>query len=171
MIAPMRIDAPLIPRHSHRLSRLHRWAMLWLKWFAAFLDGAEAFAPLSRQARAIAHTWLDKVEHLVVSLVMVRAAKFVRPAVANRHVAQHKRKTAGLRRAIIGSRLRRALRHNDVRQRIAALGQDIDTLAELIAHRAPRGLTRRRAIAPRAGCKPAVCASAAPPAAAHTDTS
>ena len=38
----MRFAAP--PLSDLRLRRLHRWALLWLKWIAAFLDAAEAFA-------------------------------------------------------------------------------------------------------------------------------
>ena len=41
------------------------WMLLWLTWFAAFLQQARAFAPFSAQATAIAHQWLDRIERLM----------------------------------------------------------------------------------------------------------
>jgi hypothetical protein len=49
-----------------------------------------------------------------------------------------------MRRAIIGSAMRRTLRSNDLNQRIAALSQDVDALVARLLKRLPRGLTRRR---------------------------
>lgn len=45
--------------------------------------------------------------------------------------------------------MRRALRSKDIRQRIAALTQNLDGLVARLLKRLPRGLTRRRPIIAR----------------------
>jgi len=137
----MRVNAP--PISEHRLNRYHRWMLLWLTWFAAFLKQARAFAPFSAQAVAIAHRWLDRIERLLVSVVLLRAAPHVRPTGAPKHSSRRRTETH-LQRAIIGSAMRRALRAKDLTQRIAALSQDVDGLVARLLKRLPRGLTRRR---------------------------
>ncbi|MBY0563491.1 MAG: hypothetical protein K2P58_04815 [Hyphomonadaceae bacterium] len=136
----MRFDAPAISHH--RLQRFHRWAMLWLRWFTAFLDVATQFAPLSRQAQRIAHGWLDFIETLITNIVLIRAAKRVRPLLRRHYGPQ--RQLCPKRRAILGLRLRRALHLGDLRMRIAALRQSIEDLIDRVARRLPRGLTRLR---------------------------
>jgi hypothetical protein len=99
---------------------------------------------MSGEAKAIAHRWLDRIAHVVLSLAIARAAAQLRPAPRRRaHELGDRR--PGKRRAIVGSRLRRRLRHDDLRLRIARLSQAIDTLAATIVRRLPRGLTRRSA--------------------------
>jgi hypothetical protein len=165
----MRFDAP--PISDLRLSRFHRWAMLWLTWLAGFLDEAAAFAPLSAQAKTIAHRWLDQIEWLVMGIVIIRAARQLRRAPPSRRVRAHKLKTKALRRAIFGARLLRRLRAKDLRTRIAALRADVGALVAQIRKRLPRGLTRRRPIAPRPEAG-ALEALAQPPAPAlRADTS
>lgn len=66
------------PISSHRLQRFHRWVLLRLAWFAAFVEAAGASTPISKQAKAIANSWLDRIERIVVSIVMLRAAPRVR---------------------------------------------------------------------------------------------
>jgi hypothetical protein len=137
----MRFNAP--PISEHRLQRAQRWMLLWLKWFAAFLREARAIAPFSDQATAIAHQWLNRIERLLVSIVLIRAASrvhFINPPKhsARRPIETHRR------RAIIGSALRRALRSTDLQKRIAALSQNVETLVARLLKRLPRGLTRRR---------------------------
>src|SRR5690242_17026320 len=105
------------PVTQHRLQRLHRWAMLWLKWFAAFLAAASGFAPLSKQAQAIGHSWLDRIERLVMAIVMLRAIPHVRRVTPRKGVAEHRRKDSALARAVVGSALRRSLRAKDLCQR------------------------------------------------------
>jgi hypothetical protein len=61
-------------------------------------------------------------------------------------ISQHRRNDTALRRAIIGSALRRALRAKDLRQRIEALTQSIGTLVARLLKRLPRGLACRRPI-------------------------
>jgi hypothetical protein len=137
----MRFNAP--PITEHRLQRYQRWVLLWLKWFAAFLREARAFAPFSDQAATIAHQWLDRIERILTSIVMLCAAPHVRVINAPKHSARRRTETH-MRRAIIGSAMRRALRSKDLHQRIAALSQDVDALVARLLKRLPRGLTRRR---------------------------
>ena len=134
------------PISDHRLTRFRRWAILWLKWFVGFLDGAGAFAPISKQAETIGHRWLDSIERIIVSIVMLRAACHVRRCHKRKGVSERRLKEIALRRAIIGSSLRRALRPKDLRQRVEALTQNIDALVTRLLRRLPRGLTRRRPI-------------------------
>lgn len=136
----MRIAAPIT---HHRLTRLHRWAILWLNWFAAFLAEACEFAPLPNDVRAIAHSWLDEIERLVLDIAIRRAAPHVR---LTRAVITGLGRQAGVRRAIVGSRLRRSLRAKDLCIRAAALSRKIDVFVARILRRLPRGLTRRRAL-------------------------
>src|SRR5262249_49943988 len=144
ILQPMRFVAE--PISDLRLQRFHRWAMLWLKWFVAFLDAAGAFAPISKQAQRIGHRWLDSIERIIVAIVMLRAAPRVRSMKSHRPFALYRLKQRGLHRAIIGSGIRRSLRSKDLRQRIEALTQSIGSLVARLLKRLPRGLTRRRPI-------------------------
>jgi hypothetical protein len=137
----MRFNAP--PISEHRLHRYHRWMLLWLSWFAAFLEQARAFAPFPAQAIAIAHRWLDPIERLLINIVTLRAAPHVRGNIPARHSPRRRNDTQMLR-AIIGSAMRRALRSKDLNQRIAALSLDVDVLVARLLKRLPCGLTRRR---------------------------
>jgi hypothetical protein len=137
------------PVSQHRLSRYHGWAMLWLRWFAAFVNAVTAFAPLSAHARRIAHVWLDSIERLVLNIAIRRSEPHVRLLAPRMHAGLHPRKNAGLVRAIMGARLRRLLRSADVRARIEKLMVRIDGLVRDLLRRAPRGLTRRRPIRTR----------------------
>ena len=134
------------PFTQHRLQRFHRWAMLWLTWFAAFLDAASQVAPLAQPARAIAHRWLDRIERVVLAVVVLRVVRQVRGMQPRKGVAEHRRKECGLARAVVGSSLRGALHSKNLRERIERLRQDIDALVARLLRRLPRGLTRRRPI-------------------------
>jgi hypothetical protein len=134
------------PISDLRLTRFHRWAMLWLKWFVAFLDAAGALAPISTQAERIGHRWLDRIERVIFAIVMLRAVRHVRCIKSRRPFALHRLARSGLSRAVIGSALRRALRPKDLRGRIEALKQSLDVLIARLLKRLPRGLTRRRPI-------------------------
>ena len=142
----MRSNAPAIT--ELRLQRFHRWALLWLKWFAAFLNGASGFAPLSKQATAIGHQWLGRIETVLVNIVLVRAATRVRTVSTLKHAA-HRRIETHMTRAVIGSAMRRSLRSRRLDQRIAALSQNLEALVARLLRRRPRGLTRRRPIRTR----------------------
>jgi len=142
----MRSAAP--PLSELRLQRIQRWILLWLKWFAAFLSRAEAFAPFSHQATSIAHQWLNQIERILIAIVAIRAAAYVRPTNTPKHSALP-RTEQQLLRAVIGSAMRRALHAKNLRHRIAALSQNIDILVARLLKRLPRGLTRRRPIRTR----------------------
>ena len=135
------------PISDLRLQRFHRWALLWLTWFAGFLDAAGAFAPLSLQAERMAHHWLDRIERVLLAIVMLRAVRRVRPLRDRRAGAQHRLIRSALSRAVVGAKLRRALRPKHLRQRIETLRRaDLSALVAHILKRLPRGLTRRRPI-------------------------
>ncbi|MBI3437167.1 MAG: hypothetical protein HY054_00655 [Proteobacteria bacterium] len=159
------------PISRHRLSRFHRWAMLWLAWFAAFLEQAGAIAPLSRQAEAIGHVWLNGIERVVLSIVMLRAAPSVRALRARPIHSARRRKDASLRRAVISAALRRTLRPKTLQARIKALSQNLDHLVARLVKRLPRGLTRRRAIKARRTLAPALTAPSGACLASVADTS
>jgi len=138
------------PISDLRLQRFHRWALLWLTWFVGFLDAAGAFAPLSAQAERIGHHWLDRIERVLFAIVMLRAVPHVRALRTNRPFALHRLKHSALARAVVGAKLRRALRPKALCQRIEALRRaDLSALVERILKRLPRGLTRRRPILAR----------------------
>jgi hypothetical protein len=135
------------PISDLRLQRFHRWALLWLSWFAAFLDAAGALGPLAKQAETIGHRWLDRIERVLVAIVMLRAIVRVRPLRDHRAHAQHRIIQHALSRAVIGAKLRRALRCKHLRQRCEALRHaDLGAFVTHILRRLPRGLTRRRPI-------------------------
>lgn len=169
----MRFAAP--PITDLRSSRLHRWVQLWLKWLGCFLRGAAAFAPLSREAEAIAHHWLDRVERLVVTLVLIRGRHFyaprsLAPAPAYRGFAV-KRIGRGFRRALVGARLRRALRRKTLAARIEALCQSLGALLALWLKSRPHALTRRRPLLARRSASVLAFAAAPLAAPAAADTS
>jgi len=144
------------PISDLRLSRFHRWAMLWLKWFAAFLDAAGALAPISVQAERIGHRWLDRIERIILAIVMLRTVPRVRCIRSHRPFAVHRLRQGALPRAVIGAKLRRTLRPKSLRARIEALTQSIDSLVARLLKRLPRGLTRRRPIITTPQAHPAV---------------
>src|SRR5689334_17334415 len=124
MLGLMRFVAQ--PISDLRLQRFHRWALLWLTWFASFLDAASAFAPLTTQARTIGHRWLGRIERVLLAIVMLHAVRRVRSIKSHRPFAVHRLKQSGLSRAVIGSALRRSLRASDLHRRIEALRQGVD---------------------------------------------
>lgn len=164
----MRLNAQ--PISELRLQRHHRWMVLWLKWFASFLAAAGAIAPLSRQAIEIAHHWLDKAEGLLFDIILIRAARHVRALPTLKHSA-YRRTETHLRRAIIGSAIRRAVRSRRLDQRIAALSQDVQALVTRLLERVPHGLTRRRAIRARSELRGAACVCVCESVVLTTDTS
>ena len=138
------------PISNLRLQRFHRWALLWLTWFAGFLDAASAFAPLSKHAERIGHRWLDRIERIILAIAMLRAAPGVRAVRTKRPFALHRLKQSALPRAVIGAKLRRALRPKGLRQRCETMRRiSIGALVARILKRLPRGLTRRRPILPQ----------------------
>ena len=160
------------PISSLRLQRFHRWALLWLTWFAGFLDAAGGFAPLSKHAERIGHRRLDRIERVILAIVMLRAVPRVRALRTKRPLALHRLKQSALPRAVIGAKLRRALRPRQLRQRCDALRRiSINALVARILKRLPRGLTRRRPILARPEARIAQAPSAPFANARAADTS
>src|SRR5689334_2632310 len=119
MLHPMCFVAE--PISELRLQRFHRWALLWLSWFAGFLDAAAALAPLAKQAETIGHCWLDRIERVLLAIVMLRAVPHVRALRTRRAHAQHRLIQSALSRAVIGAKLRRALKRKHLRARCDVL--------------------------------------------------
>ncbi|MFT3727112.1 MAG: hypothetical protein QM759_04745 [Terricaulis sp.] len=142
--------------------------MLWLSWFAAFLQVAAEFEPISKLAYQLAHSRLAWIERLILSIVIIRVAPKVRRVIRRKGMPEHRQIRTAFIRAVMGSRIRRMLRSKDLHRRIAALRHNIDDLIALVLKRLPCGLTRRRPILPRpessctsqddACCAPALCA-------------
>ena len=120
--------------------------MAWLAWFAAFLEQAAAASPLSREAKALAHAYLDLPTRLVIGIVMVGAAHGVRRTAPGLRPVLRTRRHGALNRAIIGARLWRQLHATDLRRRIAALRQPIETMVARVLGRLRCGLSRWGAI-------------------------
>ena len=134
------------------------------------LREARAWAPFSDQAAVIAHQWLNKIERLLVSIVMLRTAPRVRIQNPLKQ-SDRRRIETHLRRAIVGSALRRDLRSRDLTERIAALSQNVDALVARLLKRLPRGLTRRRPHRMRPDMRPIARVEAFAEAALCADTS
>jgi hypothetical protein len=139
----MRIAAPV---SELRLQRYHRWAMLWLVWFARFLKAFAPFVPAVAALETLAHRRLDRIEKMIAAIVILRAAAHIRPLTRRKGVAEHKRIDTAFFRAVIGCRLRRALRPKGLQARIAALCRNIGDMVACVLKRLPCGLTRRRPI-------------------------
>lgn len=130
--------------------RLERTLCAALAWLADLAELAEAFAGLAsmpREAQRLAHGVVDYFERIICAVAILRAAAHVRFLPRHRRAPLARR--GGLVRAILGSALRRRLRHRSLRTRIQALRLGAVGLAERIAKRLPRGLTRRRPILPK----------------------
>ena len=118
--------------------------LLWLKWFAAFLKEARAFAPFSDQANG------DRASMAQPHRAAARQHRHApRRATRARHQRDQSIRVAPQNRNAYAARHHRLshaprLRSKDLNQRIAALSQDVDTLVARLLKRLPRGLTRRR---------------------------
>ena len=145
----MRFQKPVPP--NPRLTRALRWVSLWLRGTQAFLDFVCAYAPLSHQAEAIAHNWLDQIAHLVALYIVGNVARHA-PERPVRIGGRPRRDIgAGFTRAVIGSALRKHLHRGDARARTARLAsilRDPSALERALSRRLKRGLTRRARIAP-----------------------
>jgi hypothetical protein len=150
-----RMNKPPSPFNPHRIARLIAWLQAMLAWAASVLFAETARANRRHIRQRYRFLSLDPLARLVRDLAVLRATEFThlrsRPRLRGvRNAAEcgfRRRTTRGAwRRAIAGSRLRKALKHRDPAQRIqlllAALA-DIDAFARryLIA-RAKRRLTR-----------------------------
>lgn len=136
---------PIFPKL--RLARLMTCARLWLVWLMAQL-AAIGSAPIERWLRERTDDMALGIGWLIVLHAWLRLPRRAAPARNRRH---GRLKTRGLRRAIVGSALRRALRARGAAARIAALSAIVanpEPHIARLARRLRRGLSRLRTIAP-----------------------
>ncbi len=133
--------------NQHRLQRLALWTLALLSWIAAMLFDERALALRHLQQR-YGLISLPRLTSFVSKLLIARAAQLARLRRRKRII--YWRRGRDLHRphillSVLGSRLRRKLRSNDLRTWLAKL---MDVLRNLDAHAAPlarrlrRGLTR-----------------------------
>jgi hypothetical protein len=121
------------PRRSHltqhRRQRLVLWALARLTWIASWLAGA---MPTCRQLRQRGGVSIDRLATMVKRLILIRAAEIAGLRRKRLRFFKHGRdlRRRHFMRSVLGSKLRRALRHRDPIARIAIL---IDALTHLDA--------------------------------------
>jgi hypothetical protein len=154
---------PLIS--NHRLARLALWLLALLAWFVCGRVG-------ERQRRRDGEVSLEKIEHAVRNLIIIRASHLLGPRkpMKRRHLVRPPRVSL---RAVAGSWLRRRLRtKGDLigrAQRLLAVLRSWRTLAAELAERRCKGLTRLSAISPKpANAAPMPARAALAPCAADT---
>jgi hypothetical protein len=154
---------------QHRFQRLILWTLAVLTWTAAILSNTrDVSARHQRQRFDLSLPWLTRI---VGELLIVRAGRLARLR-RNKPIRYWRRgrdlRRRHLMRSILGSRLRRALRHKHTVTWIAnliAVLRNLDTHAAQLAQRLRRGLTRLwRICAPIAQIIAQYGAPASPPA-------
>ncbi len=134
------------PHIPARLQRILRWVGLWAIAMQAFLDFICAHGPLSREAERFAHSLMRKAARGAAKAIVVIALHTKRTRNSACPVMR-----AGIVRACIGAKLRKALRHRDVRARIAMIARVVRDATIWIArarrrfeHRLLRRCARRK---------------------------
>ncbi|MGQ0533700.1 MAG: hypothetical protein ACT4OF_13565, partial [Caulobacteraceae bacterium] len=143
--------------NPHRFAQIVRWAQAMLAWLALVLCSETARIDRRHIRQRYRFVSLDWIERLIGALVLIRTVEITgieKQPRSLRNAAptgfRRRIKRAGRRRATLGSRLRKALKHRDPRERIrrlmAALA-DIDAFARrYLVPRALRRLTKLYAI-------------------------
>lgn len=134
--------SPRPPLSDHRLARLTAWLQLSLVWLVGFCVTWWRDDDVRRRD-------LDRAAYAVASLVFFNAQRCIDQRRIRPSNNRHGRLTTATRRALLGSRLRRALQGRDWRARLMAIVtvmRDLDAHATALAHRLRRGLTRLRII-------------------------
>lgn len=134
---------------KHRRARLIAWSLAILAWFA-WAFSAECAPKRRHMRRRYGLVSLDGLARTVALLILVRAAELagVRRWRANPFFARVRGRQRWPRhavRSIIGSRLRRALKHKDFTTRVAILTdalRRLDAWAALYVKRMRKGLTK-----------------------------
>lgn len=160
----------IIRRHltQHRFRRIILWTLTLLSWIAAVLANTHPVsARHQRQRFDIPLPWLNS---LVGQLLIIRAGELARRRRPKRFSYwRHGRdlRLSHLYRSVLGARVRRTLRHKDIRIWIAnliAVLRDLDAHAAPLARRMRRGLTRlARLLAAIAPAAPLLGAPASAP--------
>lgn len=154
------------PRLSrHRQTRIIAWALAMLLWLHSVLRSAHVRPRHIRQRGA----WLslDDVARLVTDLIGVRAAALAGNGAPRKRLFRDRGvdlRPHHYRRSVVGSRLRRALKHRDfdtrVKRLIDAL-RDLEVFATRLAQRMRRRVTKLWAIPACSGaCQPLAAGAA-----------
>jgi hypothetical protein len=132
--------------NQHRLRRLALWTLAVLSWIAAICFGERAVA--LRHFRRLDLISLPCLTRLVGRLLIMRAAHLarLRPPARIRYW-RHGRDLhrPHMFRSVLGARLRRALKHKDIRawiENLICILRNLDAHATPLARRLRRGLTR-----------------------------
>lgn len=142
----------LAKRHlsKHARARLFAWALAMSMWLFAVITGAIAMKPRHARQRADLEA-LARLDYLVRGLVITRASGLARMRTAKRFGTAYRGRaiaTSGLIRALIGSRLRRALTRKGIVEQLRALIDALHTLETHAAHLAKRMRRRLTRLAP-----------------------
>ncbi|WP_395646769.1 hypothetical protein [Terricaulis sp.] len=165
------------PRLSpHRRARLIAWSLAMLLWLRSVLSGGAIMSRRRIRQRGGLFQ-LDRLARFITNLIIIRAGEIAGNRGPRRRLFRDRgadREPRHLRRSVIGSRLRRALKHRDIDVRLALLIRalrGIEVLAEAFALRMRRRVTRLWPILP--GACPAELLRVAPlrTTAASADTS
>jgi len=142
----------------HRRQRLALWALAMLSWIAAVLFGGKCVTVRHMRQR-YARVSIERLTRLAIHLIIIRAGELapvrsgkLRYWRYGRHlVAPH------FFRSLVGSKLRRVLKHKDPATRVAnliAALRNLDSAARQLASRMQRRLTRLWAIKPARHSEP-----------------
>lgn len=159
---------------QHRLQRAVLWTLAVLTWMDGAVFGAldVSWRHVRQRVRLI---WLPGLARHVGALVLMRALQLARPR-QRKQILYWRRgrdlRRSNFRRSVIGSELRRALRHKDERAwiaRLIAVLRNLDVYAARLARRLSRGRTRLWRLLPAiAGADALLAAPASAPASADS---
>ncbi|HYD89225.1 MAG TPA: hypothetical protein VEA80_17230 [Vitreimonas sp.] len=131
----------------HRRARLIAWALAMLTWMAQVLFADAPFTQRHARRRGPRMS-LAGLTHMVRQLIIVRAADLARQRPKSRfnfHYRGYDRTPRAVIRAVIGARVRRMLKRDDLAARIGVLIHalnHLDQYASIVARRLRRRLTR-----------------------------
>ena len=137
-----------LPKHAR--ARLFAWALAMSMWLFAAITGAIAMKPRHASQRADLEA-LARLDYLVRGLIITRASELARMRAPKRFGTAYRGRaiaTSGLIRALIGSRLRRALKRKGIVEQLRALIDALHTLETHAAHLAKRMRRRLTRLAP-----------------------
>lgn len=168
----MQAHRPLLTQH--RRQRLVLWALAMLTWVEAVLfgNGNVTWRQLHQRCERLS---LHGLARMVLYLIILRASDIAGRRRRKLRFWKYGRdlRRSHLMRSLVGSKLRRALKHRDLATRIAKLIaalRNLDAHARPLAQRMRRRLTRLWAITPTASPAEALVASPAS-APAYPDSS
>jgi len=136
---------------QHRRRRLVLWALTMLTWVGAALFAGQHINWRQLRQRCWRFS-LSRITDKVICLMIVRAGELARRRVRRAAPVYGRRvHPRHFFRSLLGSRLRRVLKHKDAATRIAnliAVLRNMDAYAQQLVARLKRGLTRLCAIRP-----------------------